>query len=193
MSRFPKIEPHGARRGVAAVEFALAVPILLLALLAGTDLSVFLRTKMHLDQVTEEVAITVTQHQDLYDSDFTTFFDAAQAMAGTMPVTGLFGTTIITGIVNNGSQQTIAWQRRSPSATFTSLFGTAPGGAVNLPNHYVLPSGRTLIAVELFTSASPWVFSVNLMGHSDVSSLRSYALFQPRLGSLATITAGNRP
>ena len=193
MSHFRQIERSGPHRGVAAVEFALVVPVLLLALLAGTDLSLFLRTKMHLDQVTEELAITVTQYQDLYDSDFTTLFNAAQTMAGTMPVTGQFGTTIITAIVNNGSRQTIAWQKRSPSATFSSLFGTVPGGSANLPNNYVLPAGGTLIAVEVFTAASPWVFSSGLMGHSDVASLRSYALFQPRLGSLATVTAGNRP
>jgi Flp pilus assembly protein TadG len=178
---------------VAALEFAVVVPVLLLVFLAGADLTLFMRMRMQLDQVTEEVALTVTQYQDLYDSDFTALFNAAQTIAGRMPVTGQFATTIISGIVNSGGRQTIAWQRRSPSATFTSQFGASAGAAALLPGGYVLPSGTTLIAVEIFTPASPWVLSASLMGGSGTSSIRSYALFQPRLGSLATVNAGSRP
>jgi len=37
------------RRGVAAVEFALTAPFILLAMLAGTDLALFVRTVMRMD------------------------------------------------------------------------------------------------------------------------------------------------
>lgn len=114
-------------------------------------------------------------------------------MAGTTPVTGLLGATIITGIVNSRGRQTIAWQKRSPSATFNSLFGTRLGAVPTLPSNYPLPWGGTLIAVEAFTSATPWILSVNVMGTSSISTLRSYALLQPRLGSLAAVKSGNRP
>ena len=169
------------------------VPFILLLMLAGTDLSIFMRTKMRVDETATGLALVVTQYQNLYDSDFTDLFNAAQTVAGTTPVTGLFGTTIITGIVNSGGKQTIAWQKRSASATFTSLFGTNPGSVPVLPNNYLLPSGGVLIAVEVFTSGSPWVLSASLMGASAVTSLRSYALYQPRLGTLSTITSGTRP
>ena len=71
------------------------------------------------------VLLGMIEEPTLYDSDFTTLFNAAQTIAGTTPVSGLAGTTIITGIVNNGTRQTIAWQRRSPSATYNSVFGTS--------------------------------------------------------------------
>ena len=77
--------------------------------------------------------------------------------------------------------------------TFASLFGTSAGSTPVLPNSYLLPSNGVLIAVEVFTSTSPWVLSATLMGTSSVTSLRSYALFQPRLGSLSTVSSGNRP
>src|SRR5579859_3262764 len=126
-SRPAKAAPNW-RRGVAAVEFALVAPFLLLALLAGADLSVFIRIQMNLDQTSTEMAQNITQYSQLYSSDFTALFNASQTLAGSQPVTGLLGATIITGITTaaNG-RQTIAWQQRSPSATFTSLFGTAPG------------------------------------------------------------------
>jgi hypothetical protein len=161
-------------------------------MLAGTDLTVFLRTAMRADETANEVAVVVTQYSELYQSDFTVLFNDAQTIAGTTPVTGLLGATIISGIVNNGGTQKIAWQQRSPSATFSSQLG-ATGSVPTLPYSYVLPSGGVLIAVEVFTSASPWVLSLNLMQHSSISSIRSYALYQPRLGTLATVIAGNRP
>jgi Flp pilus assembly protein TadG len=184
----------GTRRGVAAVEFALVAPFMILLMLAGTDLTIFMRTKMRIDETATGIALTVTQYQNLYDSDFTGLFTAAQTVAGTTPVTGLLGATVVTGIVTDGNdRQTIAWQKRSTQATFNSLFGTAVGSVPTLPNSYLMPKNGTLIAVEVFTSASPWVLSASLMGGAGTTSLRSYALYQPRLGALSTITAGNRP
>jgi len=193
MNRSPPTEPTaGWRRGVAAVEFALMAPLILLMMLASADLTIFLRTAMRIDETATGLALVVTQYQNLYTSDFTDLFNAAQTIAGTTTVTGLFGATIITGIVNSSGKQTIAWQQRSPSATFNSVFGNK-GAVPVLPNSYTLPAGGALIAVEVFTTTTPWVFSAKLMGASSVSSLRSYALYQPRLGSLATVTSGNRP
>ena len=184
----------GSRRGVAALEFALVAPFIILLMLGGTDLTIFMRTKMRIDETAAGIALVVTQYQNLYDSDFTGLFTAAQTVAGATPVTGLLGTTVITGIVTDSNgRQTIAWQKRSTQATFNSLFGTAIGSAPNLPNSYLMPKSSTLIAVEVFTSASPWVLSASLMGGAGTTSLRSYALYQPRLGSLSAITAGTRP
>jgi Flp pilus assembly protein TadG len=184
----------GSRRGVAAVEFALVAPFIILLMLAGADLTIFMRTKMRIDETATEIALVVTQYENLYDSDFAGLFTAAQTVAGTTPVTGNFGATIISGIVTDGNdRQTIAWQKRGTSGSFTGLFGTAVGSVPNLPNNYLMPKNGTLIAVEVFTSASPWVLSASLMGGAGTSSLRSYALYQPRLGSLSTVTAGNRP
>ena len=184
----------GTRRGVAAVEFALVAPFIILLILAGTDLTIFMRTKMRIDETATGVALIVTQYQNLYDSDFTGLFTAAQTVAGTTPVTGLLGTTVITGIVTDGNdRQTIAWQKRSTQATSNSLFGTAVGSVPRLPNSYLMPKNSTLIAVEVFTSASPWILSATLMGGAGTTSVRTYALYQPRLGSLSTITAGTRP
>ena len=148
---------------------------------------------MRLDETATEISLVVTQYDNLYDSDFTYLFNAAQTIAGVTPVTGLIGATIITGIVNSGGKQTIAWQRRSPSATFNSQFATAIGSVPNLPSSYLLPAGASLIAVEVFTTTTPWVFSASLMGGANATSLRSYALYQPRLGSLSTVNTGNRP
>ena len=196
MNRFqlPEIRA-AANRGVAALEFALVAPFVILVMLAGADLSLFMRTVMRMDETATGVAIAVTQYDNLYDSDFATLFTASQTIAGlTTSVTGLSGTTIITGIKKSGGTQTIAWQKLSPQATSASLFGAAVGAAPVLPDTYVLPTdGEFLIAVEVFTKASPWVLSAKLMGGPGSTSIRSYALFQPRLGALSAINVGTRP
>lgn len=182
---------------MAALEFALVAPFVILLMLAGADLTFFMRAKMRLEATANQIALVVTQAQDLYASDFTntTFnlFDTAQTIAGTTPVTGLSGTTIITGIVTDANRrQTIAWQKISPQSTTTSLFGT-PTHVPTLPDNYLMPASKTLIAVEVFTPATPWVFSASLMGGAVTTTLRSYVLYQPRLGSLGTVQSGNRP
>jgi Flp pilus assembly protein TadG len=150
----------GARRGVAAVEFALVAPFIMLLMLGGTDLTIFMRTKMRVDETATQVALAVTQYQNLYDSDFTILFNAAQTIAGTTPVTGLFGTTIITGIVTDtNDRQTIAWQKRSTQATFNSLFGTAKGSVPNLPNSYLMPHASPHFTRDIKES----------VGHGDAS------------------------
>jgi Flp pilus assembly protein TadG len=187
-----------SRRGVAAIEFALVAPFIILLMLAGADLTFFMRVKMRLEATANQVALMVTQYKDLYNSDFTNttynIFDAAQTIAGSTQVTGLSGTTIITGIVTDGSdRQTIAWQKRSSQATSTSQFGTALGATPTLPDNYLMPANGTLIAVEVFSPATPFVFSASMMGGAVTTTLRSYTLYQPRLGSLNTVNTGTRP
>ena len=185
------------QRGVAAIEFALVAPFFILLMLGAADLTFFMRVKMRLEATANQVTLVVTQYENLYDSDFTgTFniFNTAQTIAGTTPVTGLLGATIVTGIVTDSQdRQTIAWQKRSSQATPVSLFGTVVGSAPVLPNNYLLPANGTLIAVEVFTPATPWVFSASVMGGGVTTTLRSYTLYQPRLGSLATVNTGTRP
>jgi Flp pilus assembly protein TadG len=193
MSRFHQADRRASSRsGIAAIEFALLAPVVVLAMLAGADLSLFTRATMRVDETANEVAVIVTQYANLYLSDFTDVFKASQTIANTSPVTGARGATIISGIVNINGKQTIAWQQISASATFKSLIGVL-GAPPVLPNNYVLPSGGTLIAVEVFTTASPWVLSAKMMGGPGGSSIRSYVLFQPRLGTLSAILPGTRP
>jgi Flp pilus assembly protein TadG len=198
MSRFRHPDRSaGSSRGVAAIEFALVAPFVMLVMLAGADLSLFMRTMTRMDETAAELAKAVTQYDNLYVSDFVGLFGASQTIAGPQTdVTGIAGATIITGIVRVGTNnQTIAWQRRTGLTTFTSMLGAVNAVPV-LPDNYALPAGGTLIAVEVFTNETLWVFSAKLPLMSDVTniaSIRSYALFQPRLGALSTINPGNRP
>jgi len=175
------------------MDFALLAPVLVLLMLATTDLVQFLRIKLRLDEVATAMASLVTQNQNLYASDFPIFFTDAQTMAGAVSVTGDLGATIISGIVNSNGAAIVAWQQKSPgNNTFTSQIGAA-GGAATLPGQYTLPAGESLVAVEAYTSATVWVLSARLMGGPGSTSLRSYAVYQPRSVLLSQINSGQRP
>ena len=133
----------GSRCGLAAVEFALIAPLILLLMLAGTDLTIFMRTRLRIDEHGNRAGAD----RDAVPATSMTAISAVcsprhRPSPARTPVTGLLGTTIITGIVNSGGKQTIAWQKRSASATFTSLFGTATGSTPVLPNELHAALGR---------------------------------------------------
>lgn len=178
-------------RGVAAAEFALIAPLLAMLMLCTADVTFYVRTKLKLDTAASELAQAVTQYQQLYSDDFTTLFSAAQLLAGTVPVSGQFGATIISGITNRAGTPTIAWQQVSGGPGFKSQFGVA-GATPRLPAGYVPPIGNSLVVTEVYSDSSLWVLSAGIMG-SGSTVVGSNALFEPRLAPLASIIAGNRP
>ena len=196
-TRHPSIPRAGAvlrgRRGIAAIEFALFAPVAILLMLVTADMITYLRVRLTLDQTASSIASVVSQYAQLFDGDFVDLFASTQTIAGSTPVIGANGRTILSGIVNTGSGPTIAWQQSSSgSGAFASKFGTV-GSAPTLPDSFAVPGGSTVIAAEVFTKITPWLFSVNLMPASAGVEQRAYAIVQPRVATLATITPGTRP
>ena len=99
---------------------------------------------------------------------------------------------MISGITNAGGAPTIAWQQVSGGSAFKSQFGTV-GATPVLPASYVPPAGVTLIVAEVYTTATPWVFSASFMGGSGTTVVGSVSLLQPRLAPLGSIMPGSRP
>ncbi len=193
MSPSRKARPCGlvrARRGIAGLEFALAAPIFVLLMLATADVTFFVRMKLRLDTTSRTVAQVVTQYNKLYVGDFAAIWQAAQLTAGSISVTGTFGATIVSGIVNTTGAPVIAWQQMTGGPGFSSQFGGV-GASPLLPASYVPPRGVTLVVVELYTTATPWVFAASLLG-GDSTVVGSVTLMQPRLAPLATVNPGLR-
>jgi Flp pilus assembly protein TadG len=186
-----------ARRAVAALEFALVLPVLALLLLAGVDLSLWFINKFRLDNAAQSLGNIVAAAQTLPLSAFPAsfcagtstslnYFAIAYTMSSPLGVCGTQGATIISGITNNGTTTTISWQERNGNAVaYPSLFGT-PGKTLKLPAGYSVPSGHSIVATELYTDLSPWKFSLALMPGPGPTSLYSYAIYEPRSGTLAT-------
>jgi hypothetical protein len=194
MKRFRRTD---GRRAVAALEFAVVLPIFVLLLLGGGDVTIWLINKFNLDSAAQLIGNSVSSAPSLSLSAFPAsycsgssgslnYFAMAYTDASPLAVCGQKGATIISGITNDGTNITMVWQQRSGGpAGFPSLFGV-PGSSVKLPPGYSIPSGHSIITTELYTGISPWLFSVALMGGPGATSLYAYSVFEPRLGQLMT-------
>lgn len=180
-------------RAFASIEFAIIASAVVLLMLGGADLTLYLRDKMRLDRVASGLGLVLSGYTELYVNDFPGFFQASKTMAGEyLKVDGKDGATIVTGIVNSAGTPKIAWRQQTAGSTFTSSFGAVGAAPANLPDAYAVPTGQSVIAVEIFGSSSTWVNRM-VIGPLGGQALRSYALFQPRAALLGTINPGGRP
>lgn len=178
-----------ARRhdGVASLEFAIILPMLLVLMLAGTDATLWLRTRLRTETIAAEVANIVGQYRQLNctanDNDFTNIFAAAQDIAGATPVTGLGGATILSLVLNDAGTPHVAWQQRTGNPIYLSQFHV--GATPTLPGGYLTPFGQSLIIAEVFTGSGGWVFSSSLLG-VHAGTVAAISMQQPRLALLST-------
>ena len=182
-------------RGTSAAETALFAAVLGGVALCGVDIVNYARTRLKLDEATNNVASLVSGYQQLYLDDFQTFYQLAQQSAGSTNVTGPAtlgpGATILTGITNTNGTSMVAWRQQSGGTASSSSIG-AVGTAAKLPDNYVVPLNSSVVAVEVIGAVSPWVLSKGWMGTSGPSTLSSITIFQPRAALLSQITSGSR-
>ncbi len=181
---------------MAALEFALLAPALILLLLGGVDLMIWFQSKFRLDNAAGAIGNMVAQSETLSLAAFPSaycsasataqnYFAIAAQLANPLQVCGTAGATIVSGIQNNGKSTTVIWQERTGATTFASLFG-AVGSKAALPPGYTVPNGHSIITTELYSGVTPWKYSLAIMGAPGPSSLYSYSVFEPRSGTLAT-------
>ncbi len=184
-------------KGSSTIEFALFVTAGMVLMLCGADLVTYMRARMQLDQTSSNLAANITINKQLYVGDFPGLYTLAQQTAGAIDVTNTNGATVFTGITNPNGTPVIAWRQWTGNDSFmTPLLGLdlgAVGGAPTLPDSYAVPAGSSVIAVEVFSTVHPWIYSLGFMGTPGSTTLKSISLFQPRAALLSQITAGNRP
>lgn len=177
---------------MGALEFALLAPLLLLLFAATVDLVSWYLTWLRLDRTADQLCNIVTQASTLHAADFADpathagYFAVAQQLAGSMQVTGAAGATIVSGLVNDGTKTTIAWQRRTGSVAYVSALGAA-GQSPALPAGYAVPSGQTAIVTETFTGITLWVLSLHIMNSAGPTALGAFAIYRPRSAELSSV------
>ena len=201
MKRFPRQAADArrlGRRGIAALEVALAAPLLLLLTLGGTDLALWVRSAFRLDEVTAQLGEIVSQCPAISDpGDFGPFFLDAQQVAGQLDITSKTGSgaLIITAMGVVDGTATILWQRSAGNPMFTSRFG--PPGSLPITGAYTLSGAGIAIGTEAFSAVQPWNLAALLMqGSGGAPQLYARSLFLVRSSSptqLATLQSGKQP
>lgn len=114
-------------RGVAAVEFAFTVPVLLIVYLGGFELSQAMATYRKMSDATVELANVAAQYTTMGSLDVNSVFSASSQIMAPYPTQNL--TIVLTEIATDASNHaTVQWSQPYNGAT-----ALVAGSAVTLP------------------------------------------------------------
>lgn len=185
MNRSRRADLGADRRGLAAVEFALVAPVLLLVALALADLVVLMRAAWRMERAAGEVANVLAQLDALREADFPVLYDIANRIASPYALDRQGAAIMITGLSGQANGATVSWRRRAGDTSFISRFGAS--GPPVLPVGFTLPAGQTAVAVETYVRVRPWILGEAILGRGT-TVMAGFGLFRPRLSTLAAIT-----
>ena len=115
------------RRGVAAVEFAFTVPVLLIIYLAGFEISQAMATYRKVSDTTVELAKVAAQYTTMAPLDVTSVMNASSQIMAPYPTQNL-GIVVSEISVDANNNATVTWSQASAGAT-----QLCAGTAVTLP------------------------------------------------------------
>jgi Flp pilus assembly protein TadG len=170
-------------RGVAAVEFALIVPIVIVVYALGFELAQASTEYRKLTDTTVQLANVTTQYTTVADPDLTNVFGAtAQIMApySTAPLT-----VVLSQVKTDASSNaTVSWSCSNPT-TVTPL---TPGASVVMPAGLASPSSHYILV------QTTYAYSPTIGGAFMNSIPMSNQVFMiPRASSAITCTAACCP
>lgn len=169
--------------GVAAAELALVMPILLLLMLGGFEISRLVWLEVKLDRVVVSMGDLVARQQAVNTSTISNLYTAVSQIAAPFP-TGNSSVVIVSSIsLDASSKPKLNWQTKG-GGTMTATSRVAPcNGTVTLPTGLTLQQGDVLIVSEVFYNFVP------ATGQGLLSSMTLYknVYFRPRVGTLDTL------
>ncbi|WP_237213929.1 TadE/TadG family type IV pilus assembly protein [Falsiroseomonas oryziterrae] len=188
------------RRGVAAVEFALVLPVLLILLLGTVDILTALRAQLRLETAAVQLGQIVSQCGRITDptgqgnsGDLGQFWSHGQRMIGnlgTITGTGTDGAVIITAVRRrpNTNQNEVAWQRRTGSGNHASSVANAGQQGQPAPANttatiaagFVVPPNETLFVTEVTLNRTALLLRGPLVNNALPQQLRGTTLFLSR-------------
>lgn len=183
--------------GVAAVEFALGMPLLLTAGLWGTETANYALVNMKIGQLAVHIAdnasrigdTSTLQNRKIYESDINDVIYGAQIQGG--PGIGLYdnGRVIISSLqvrdapAGGSEEQYIHWQRCRGAKAVASSYGdegdVLADGMGRNGSEVIAQSGDAVIFVEISYTYQPLI-SANFMGSLDISSTASFTVRDDR-------------
>lgn len=165
-------------RGIAAIEFAAALPVLIGLSLVAFEVSSYVLLNIKLQHAATTVAELSTRDERLCTATLDDLFSATPQIVAPFAFSS-HGVVIVSGVAGNG---TVGWQRSGGgSYGATSEIG-APGAAAGIPPDITVDASSTLVAAEVFYDYQPI-----LLGTIPQATLHKAAYYRPRFGTLPSL------
>jgi len=197
MTRHLKHFMQSCNTGVALIEFAFVLPLLLIMLIGMIELTNYTIINQKLDKVATSMANFVTQGTTVGVSELNFYAEVVPQIMS--PYT--FSGTVVFSSVANGIPPNcppnaicsppppcscISWQHSILGADPSQI--GSPGGVATLPSGYTVLSGQNIIVAEAYQHYAPLLsISGNFVPAFTPQTLYKIAIFKPRQGSLNTL------
>ncbi|WP_339630242.1 TadE/TadG family type IV pilus assembly protein [uncultured Sneathiella sp.] len=184
-------------RGVAMVEFAMLLPLLMLLTAGSFEVARYALMTQKLDRITATLSDLIARsgNETITETEISNIIDSALFMAQPFDISD--GSVIFLTSVQGraGDAPEILSQRVSGNLTgYTSAIGSTIGGDATLPTAFpdagsgeTLADGETLIIAEIIYDYSPYL--TGRIGFFGDMALRARAYFRPRFTDTITFPA----
>jgi Flp pilus assembly protein TadG len=134
---------RGDEGGVAAIEFALVVPIVIVVYLVGFEVTEASTASRKLTDTTVQLANVSAQYTSMSCTDMTNVLDATAQIMTPYPTAKL--TSVLSEVsVNSSDVGTVVWSTKLPAGTTVTTTGLTAGTTVAMPAGYQSASSGTL-------------------------------------------------
>ncbi len=163
MRRFVRAALHNFRRlrlaqsGVAAVEFALVVPILLLIYVGTIEASALISVDRKVQSVSGALGDLVSRTENtLPASDLRDYFRAASGIMSPYPASGVYQVVTVISVSESGTTS-VAWSREFTNGNYQVAAAHPVGSTYAVPQEMIdISRGSSVIAAEARYTYTPF-------------------------------------
>jgi hypothetical protein len=173
-------------QGIAALEFALAAPILIALLMGSIDTMHLLLSQQKVEKVAYTMADLVSQNDQVTSADMNDYFMAPNEIM--RPLTfGEDGLVIISSVYRTTGEaiSRVRWRSSGAGTLVRDSKVGVVGQEATLPGGLTLKEKENVIVAEVFYHFNPIVVPASVTGDPS-SDIYKTAVFKPRLGALLT-------
>jgi hypothetical protein len=171
------------RRGIAAVEFALTLPIWLTLFLGMSDGAYCLLVNEKTDRIAYSVTDIVTQYQTITRANLSDIVQAASQLMSPFTFGGN-GVVIVSSVYQPSiGGPTVMWQYTGGGTAVESSKIGASGGPASLPNGLALNTNDNVIISEVYYKFTPMFINEGIFSSNTIYRV---AIYKPRLSPLIT-------
>jgi Flp pilus assembly protein TadG len=179
----PRPDSRNRQRGSIAVEFALLLPVFMLMITGGFELSRYILIDQRVNSTTATIGDLVARLDN-------TATDALMNDILTSPVQEMYpynfsqnGLIVVSFVNRTNNVNKITWQRRTGNASGISKVGSS-GGTAALPAGLTLSNNESVVLTEFIYKYTPALYSDVV----DPQTLYVLSAHRPRLVTIIPLT-----